>query len=76
MDVSSLRAGMRLRLRVDYGPAAAGATARIIEFRGMPDDWWVLIRWDRPAANVTPAPTMTLYPHELDRFEVLPAPPR
>jgi hypothetical protein len=67
---------MRLRLRVDYGPAAAGATARIIEFRGMPHDWRVLIRWDRPSVNSPPTPTMTLAPHELDRFDVLPAPPR
>jgi hypothetical protein len=67
-----LRVGNRLRAMRDHYPARAGATGCIRCFKGMPENWYVVVEWENPMKNFSQEKTTHVWPISLNHFEVVP----
>ena len=66
-----LKIGDRLRATIDHYPARIGSIGRILYFKGMPGNWYVVVAWETPEKNVSTERTSRLLPLDLRGFEVL-----
>jgi len=69
-----LKIGDRLRATIDHYPARIGSIGRILYFKGMPGNWYVVVVWESPEKNVSTERTSRLLPLDLRGFEVVATP--
>jgi hypothetical protein len=70
--VAYLQVGNRLQATRNHYPACTGAIGRIRCFKGMPEDWYVVVEWETPLENFSGEKTTNLWPISLKNFQVVP----
>jgi hypothetical protein len=66
-----LKVGDRLQARRDHYPARSGAIGCIRCFKGMPENWYVVLEWEKPLKNFSGEKLTNVWPIGLEYFEVV-----
>jgi hypothetical protein len=72
--VASLTIGGRLRVMTDSYCFPLDSVAKILQFKGMPGEWYVVVWWEKSTKLFVPGKDYTLYPADLQHFELVPVP--
>jgi len=68
---TNLHVGDLLQATCDHYPARSGAIGRIISFEGLPEQWYVVVKWEEPLKNFTRETNSDLTPLDLKYFELV-----
>ncbi len=66
-----LHVGDRLQAERDFYPARSGAIGRILFFKGMPENWYVVVEWEKPSDNFAGEQRTNIWPVGLSDFHVV-----
>jgi hypothetical protein len=66
-----LHVGDRLQAERDFYPARSGAIGRILFFKGMPENWYVVVEWEKPLKNFSREKMTNIWPISLKDFHVV-----
>ena len=67
------RVGDRIRARVDWYPARAGAVGRILRIEGLSEDRRVIVQWEDPEHNLARFARSDLHIYDMEYFEGMPS---
>ena len=66
-----LQVGDRLQAERDFYPARSGAIGQILFFKGMPENWYVVVEWEKPLKNFSREKRTNIWPISLENFRVV-----
>ena len=68
---ANLHVGDRLQAERDFYPARSGAIGRILFFKGMPENWYVVVEWEKPLHNFSCEKRTKIWPISLSDFHIV-----